>query len=256
MLLFSLLAAAAPEDVGAGHAKRPAALVVASPGLSSASYSALIAALESAGLDAWLLAPPSDAADVAAWLPGALVDVGAERKVALIGHGIGGTLAAQCVADGACRPAALAVLGSPLTSEPLGLLNWLAEQPLPAGDLDLTAHADASWQGLAILPVLIGAPLPKLEPISSAWLDTLQRWASGGLSINLQEVDVPLWAGSSGLDNLAPPEWVRPMVPAASFHRFGYLRFDHDEPDHIGLLTSTQALRALSRWTASTLRKS
>lgn len=256
MLLWSLIAAAAPEDVGASHAERPAALVVATPGLSPRAYTALVEALESRGLDAWRIDPPADAADVSAWLPAALTHVSAGRAAALVGHGIGGTLAAQCVAAGSCAPDALAMLGSPLSSESMGVLDWLAAQPLPAGDLDLSVHADTSWAGHPVLPLLIGAPLPGLEPLSVPWLGTLQRWASGELSVNLKETDVPLWAGASGLDNLAPPEWIRPMVPADAFHRFGYLSFDGEDPDHIGLLTCAPALRMLSRWTAAVLRKS
>lgn len=256
MLFFSLMAAAEPVDVGAHHAKRNAALVVASPGLSVAAYGSLLEILESNGLDAWLIEPPPSAGDARAWLPDALARAGSGRKIALVGHGIGGTLAAQCVADGACSPDALSMLGSPLRSEPVGLLDWLAEQPLPARDLDLTAHIDTRWEGHSLLEVLIGVPLPALGQLSPAWLGTLQGWACGGLSVDLKESGLPLWAGASGLDNLAPPEWVRPMVPPAAFHRFGYLRFDDNDPDHIGLLNHKQALRMLSRWTAAVLRKS
>ena len=261
MVLLSLTATAAPyqlRDVGRlALPDEPTALIVLTPGLSDRALSPLIAAVESAGVDVWLLRFPPTAQDAgqitAVWLPEAVEAVRSESGVALIGHGLGGTLAALSVDVGATTPDALVLLGSPLTSEPMALMDWLAHRPLPEGDLDLADVVDSQWNGAAVLPLLLGEPLPSLEWLSPDWLATLQSWALGGLSIDLTDSPVPVWAGASGLDNLAPPEWIRPRVPSASFHRFGYLRFESADPTHVDLLSSPPALRMLSRWTAHTL---
>ena len=172
----------------------------------------------------------------------------------MVGHGLGGTLAALSVEAGVLSPDALGMLGAPLLTEPMGLHDWLAARPLPDAVLDPTTLTDATWQDTPALPLLLGEPLPPLTDVSPDWLATLQGWCSGGLSVDLTDAAVPVWAGASGLDNLAPPEWVRPMVPAPSFFRFGYLRFESADPDHADLLTSPRALRMLSRWAAVQLR--
>jgi hypothetical protein len=236
----------------------PAALVVCTPGMPLSAYAPLVDALESAGLDAWTLSFPPEAQDAAAisgqWLPQVVEQLSADRRIAVVGEGLGGTLAALSVDARAIQPDALALLGSPLRTEPVGLYDWLATLPPPAEDLSLSAVSDASWRGMGVLELMLGAPMPTLEAVSAAWLTQLQAWTGGGLSVDLRDDGVPVWAGASGLDNLAPPEWVRPAVPPTAFFRFGYLRFEPEDPDHLGLISSPRALRMLSRWAATTLR--
>ncbi|MFT5682044.1 MAG: hypothetical protein ACI8RZ_002962 [Myxococcota bacterium] len=259
-VLLSLTASAAPAiltDAGDARPKRPVALIVCTPGLSEFAYDPLVAALESAGLDAWTLSFPPTAQDASAiigqWLPEVTASLSVDRPIAVVGHGLGGTLAALSVESGALTPSALAMLGSPLRTESTGLHDWLLAQPLPEDDLDLAPLAETQWQDMGALALLIGEPLPPFEDVSVDWLVQLQAWASGGLSVDLRDTDVPIWAGASGLDNLGPPEWIRPGVPPESFFRFGYLRFDSEDPDHIGLLSSPRALKMLSRWVKLTL---
>ena len=263
MLIFSLTAAATPyalSDAGDIRPKRPVALVVCTPGMTVSAYAPMVDALESAGLDAWTVHFPPEAQNADAitgqWLPEVVAKLSTQRTVAVIGHGLGGTLAALSVASGAISPGALAMLGSPLQTEATELTDWLAARPLPVQDLSLSAVSAVQWRGLGVLELMIGAPLPALGLVSPAWLATLQDWSSGGLSVNLQASAVPVWAGASGLDNIAPPEWVRPAVPPTAFYRFGLLRFESEDPDHIGLLSSPRALRMLSRWTLQTLEAS
>jgi len=263
MVLLSLTAIASPYELSdTGRTNRPgqpAALVVFTPGLTASAYEPLLDALESAGLDTWTLRFPPAAQDAdritGQWIPEAAVEAAGGRPIAVIGYGLGGTLAALSIDAGALTPDALVLLGSPLRCEPLGLYDWLAQQSLPSSDLDLIGAQEARWQEMPVLELLIGTPLPQLEALSPGWLATLQSWAGGALSVDLRDDSVAVWAGASGLDNLAPPEWVRPAVPATSFFRFGYLRFESEDPDHIGLLSNPRALRMLSRWTATTLRE-
>ena len=177
------------------------------------------------------------------------------RGLVVVGHGPGGTLAALSTDTGALSPDALVLLGSPLRCEPLALYDWLGTLPLPEQEISLSTLAAVRWQEVLVLEVLLGTPLPELTVVAPGWLATLQSWAAGGLSVDLQDDGVAVWAGASGLDNIAPPEWVRPAVPASSFYRFGYLRFESEEPDHIDLLSNPRALRMLSRWAATTLRE-
>lgn len=263
MLLLSLTASATPyvlSDAGASRPKRPVALVVCTPGLALSAYAPMVEALESAGLDAWTAHFPPGAQDAATitgtWLPEIMAELSAQRPVAVVGHGLGGTLAALSVASGALSPGALAMLGSPLRTEPTALTDWLSAQPLPEGDLSLAEASAAQWSGVGVLALMIGEPLPALEVVDAAWLAQLRAWSGGGLSVDLREAAVPVWAGTSGLDNIAPPEWVRPWVPPTAFYRFGFLRFESEDPDHIGLLTSHRALRMLSRWALLTLEAS
>lgn len=263
MLLLSLTAAATPyalSDAGAAHPKRPVALVVCTPGMAVSAYAPMVAALEAAGLDAWTVQFPPAAQDADAitsqWLPEIVAGLSTQGAVAVVGHGLGGTLAALSVASAAISPDALAMLGSPLRTEATELTDWLATKPLPAEELSLSAVSAVQWRGLGVLALMVGEPLPALGAVAPAWLAQLQAWSGGGLSVSLQASAVPIWAGASGLDNIAPPEWVRPAVPPAAFYRFGFLRLESDDPDHIGLLSSPKALRMLSRWTLKTLEAS
>jgi hypothetical protein len=63
-----------------------------------------------------------------------------------------------------------------------------------------------------------------------------------------------VWALSSGMDNVAPPERVRPQVPAGSFFRFGYLSFDGPDPEHADLLLEPPAAIEMARWLHGVLR--
>ena len=258
---------AAPVDVGrAGEG--PAALIVVTPGMPVGAYGRLVRTLEQHGLDAWMLSFPPEAQDptamVDAEIPGALAAVrgarGGARKVALVGHGLGGRLAAASVASGHARPDALALLGAPLDlaslgEEPEALIGWLAALPVLTGDLDLSTLTLDSWKGMPVLPLLLGDPPPTLGVVSGAWLASLAAEVGPGHAISLATAPCPVWEGASPSDNLAPPETVRASLGGGTFVRFGYLHLDPREPDHMGLLSDPIPVDALVAWTAHALNK-
>ena len=244
------------------RAGAPVALLVMTPGYAPEAYDALVAALE--GRHGRLavqrlrcpLADQSVEAIVREAIPSAMAESGAR---ALIGHGLGGTMAAMAVAEGHAAPEALALLGAPLAVDPLALHRWLAARPLPlpSDAVDLTVLSEVPWreaQGSA-MRLLLGDPLPPLEAVSPAWLAEVQGWAAGGgLSVDLRSAAVPVWAGCGGLDNLAPAEWMRPMLPGDSFERYGYLRLEDSDPDSSELLRHEAALGDMARWLRAVLR--
>lgn len=251
-------------DVGQSGT-HPAALIVVTPGMPVAAYDSLARVLERHGLDAWELSFPPGAQDPATMvgtdIPAALASVrGAHaRKVALVAHGLGGRLAAKAVASGIASPDALALLGVPLDlaaegDRPLAVLAWLASLTPPNGDLDLGAESAASWNGMPLLPLLLGSPVPMLGPVSGAWLRSLAAEVGPGHAVSLAHAPCPVWEGTSQRDNLAPPETVREALGGGTFVRFGYLHLDPREPDHLGLLSDPLPERQLARWTARALR--
>lgn len=237
-----------PVDAGRTHPRAPAVLIVQTPGISAEGYLVWVHALESRGLDALVL----PCAQETGAIQSALVALSG-RPTALLGHSFGGTLAAMSVADGA-RPDALGLIGAPLRSTPTHLDWWLADRPLPEDMLDPRSVATVDWNGSPVLPLLIGQPLPPLEPVSSRWLTQLRDWAQGTLEVDLRQSLVPIMALASGMDNVAPPERVRPQLPANSFMRLGYLSFTGPDPEHADLLLEDEAIHQLTGWLREQLR--
>lgn len=245
-----------PTDLGErDRATRPIALIVQTPGVAADGYAAWADVLERRGLDAWLVGCPlsHQAPDtiVTQAIPEALAAAG-DRPAALLGHGLGGTLAAMAVSDGHAAPAALGLIGAPLRSDPTALEDWLAHRSIP--DAPTALDAGLQWNGADVMALLAGAPLPPLEPVSPGWLAALRAWSHGALWVSLLDQAVPVYALASGMDNVAPPERVRPLVPEGSFRRHGYLSFDGPDPEHADLLLGESAIKELSRWLSEVLR--
>ena len=263
-LIASALAAPPPGLTDAGRPlPGPAAVIVGTPGFAATAYEPLVRALEDQGIDAWLLTftpgAQSPATVVGDDIPAAIDAVRADHaRVALVGHGLGGTLAAMSTAQGAAHPDALGLLGAPLSFPPLALATWLAARPVPPLGLDLPALAregpTPTWNDLAILPLLLGEPLPPLAPVSAEWLTALAGWVQGGEVVSLASLPCPAWVGVTTLDNVAPPEAVRAHIGDATFVRFGYLRLDAEETDHAGLLRERVPTEALADAVRKALR--
>jgi pimeloyl-ACP methyl ester carboxylesterase len=232
------------------------ALVVGTPGLSIRTFDPLCAALQDAGVDCWVLELPPAAQDpnrlVAEILPAATARWPQSRLV-VVGVGLGGTLAAEAIAGGHLPQVdALALLGAPLEIQPTALTNWLATWPVPATGLSPDDLRSAQWKGQGVLPLLLGEDELRPSQVSAPWLRTLGDWVRSGHRVDLREVSMPIWVGVGGLDNLAPPESVRPWLGSAKFVRFGQLRLDAREFDHLALLNGIRPLDAVASWVAHT----
>jgi len=247
--LIGTLQAADPVDLGAPRKGARRALIVPTPGLAESAYLPLAEALETRGLDAWLLRIElrDDPRAVAEERLPALSADPAWADTPWVAHGLGGRLAAWAARDGA-EPSALAMLAVPLEVQPVALTHWMADRPLPAHTVDLAPLAQTMWGEQPALPLLLGEPLPALDRVSSAWLAQLRDWHARPAPLDLTEVKIPMWAGVGNLDNLAPPESVRPWLGAGRFVRFGSHRLDPREFDHAALLREARPLTVLARW--------
>ncbi len=253
--LIGALQAAEPVDLGAARRGAPRALVVPTPGLAEAAYLPLANALETQGLDAWLLRIElqDDPRLVAEETLASLARDPAWEGVPWVAHGLGGRLAAWAVRDGA-EPSALAMLSVPLELQPVALTHWLADHPLPSHSVDLARLTEVAWGDHAALPLLIGAPLPPLDRVSSGWLRQLRDWHADPQPLDLTDVELPIWAGVGNLDNVAPPESVRPWLGSGRLVRFGTHRLDLQEFDHAALLRESRPLTTLARWVETPTR--
>lgn len=256
VLLAATTAAAGVVQAGGSlGADAPRALLVVTPGLSLRETAPLVAGIEAAGVDVHALVFAVDAQAPAAMRAAVAAGVASlrGRPVALIGHGLGGTLAIQ--AAPAAQPDAVAVVGAPLAAPEQRLTQWLGAQPVPALGLTPVEAASATWNEQAVLPLLVGEPVPALKPVSSAWLTEVQSWTTPGWRAGVGRVQAPLWIGAGALDNLAPPEAVRPEVPdGATFVRFGLMRLDPADPTHVDLLRWPAVAEEMGAWLRTTLR--
>lgn len=243
----------------------PIVLIVQSPGMARSSVRRLSEAIEARELDAWNLRfrtdaswPETGAALYAAEtvLPDAVRELRRRRSgpLALAGEGLGGTLA--LVSASIALPDAVALLGAPLEATPSELVRWLGGQELPPIVVD--PPLQARWRSLRALPLLLGEPLPALEPLPTALARDLLRWLEQGPPLDPLKVSCPVLATAGAGDRFAPPESVRAVadrLPKGEFVRFGMLRLDIEDPDHAALLRKGPYLRTLSRWLDRTLRR-
>jgi pimeloyl-ACP methyl ester carboxylesterase len=271
-LLSVVTAAAAPalnvagcalQDAGRPDDGRgPVALLVESPGVRHRAHLALVDRLELGGLDVWTLRIPVSAQRpdelVSTAIPAALAALPGRPRL-LVGHGAGGTLAAQAVLalPAPDRPDGLALLGAPLSLPPSELSVWLAGQGPRHAALDLGPLADAapSWGDQPVVALLWGAPDAPLGRLSGAMAETYRAWATGGLDLDLRALAaLPVWAAAGSEDRLAPVESVRPALsPEHTFHRYGRAALMPHPYTHSDLLDRARPARDLAAWATQTL---
>jgi hypothetical protein len=262
VLLPARAAAASPStsrDVGRSFpSKAPRALLVVTPGQDIRESAVFIEAMEAEGVDVFAIAFPVERQRLPDMVHDIQAAVVARAPIALTGHGLGGTIAILAAAETPPdrAPAAVAVVGAPLLAPQQRLTTWLAAKPIPELGLDLSSEAAtaATWNGLPVLPLLLGGPLTSTRPMSADWLATLQSWTAKDWKAPVERVAAPLWAGAGALDNLAPPEAVHPALPKdATFVRFGLLHLDPSDPTHLDLLRQPTAAHAMGAWLRHTL---
>lgn len=247
-------------DLGGPSGRRgPAALVVGSPGLAQEAWLPLVEALEARGLDTWALRLPDRAGQPSRLLPQLLSRALAAldgRPTVVVGEGLGGTFAALWLAEGAPPPnlAGLALLGAPLTLEPVALTRWMADLPPRPGSVDLERAASVLWNDRPALATLLGDPLPPLSRVAAPWLRALRGWMTDPPLADLRQSTVPILAVVGDVDNLAPVEVVHPWVPAGSLRRFGPERIGGQALDHADLMRDRRSLWAIARWSARQAR--
>ena len=245
----------------------PVVLVVASPGLSRSEYATLVFSLEEVGLDAWVVtlrssAPPSDAGASQAWqdvLPRAVTDLRAQdmgaSRLALAGHGFGGTMAFLAASFVEPPPISVALLGAPLGAAPSELTRWLADQPV--SPLVTVPDPAVKWRDHYVLHLLWGDPLPLLEPLRTDLAATFLAWLQTGVPIDPKTIHWPVLATAGAMDRLAPPESVfgpALALPDAQYVRFGMLRLDPEDPEHGDLLREERYTSFVARWIWEKLR--
>ena len=248
-MLSTAMAATCLLDVGQTRpVDRAVVLIVQTPGVDVSGYATWTVAIERAGMDAWLLACPlQDDAFVH------VLEQWDDRRVALLGHGFGGTLAAMVV-QGDVTPDALALIGAPLQGTPTALEDWLAHRPLPEQPQSPETWSSAQWNGMDVMSLWLGPNRPAMTPVPPTWLATLQQWGHGGLHIDLRASTLPILAVASGMDNVAPPERMRGAVPPDSFRRQGLLSLGSHDPTHMDLLLEGDAIAVVSKWLKQVLQ--
>jgi hypothetical protein len=246
----------------AGHdLDAPIALVLVTPGMDPAAFQPMVQALEEQGLDAWAvrvrLVAPLPPADADLWiastlLPAAVAELRERepqaQRLALVGHGPGGTLAlmmAQHVA-----PQAVAVLGAPMGPVDTAALCSLTQAELPqVGNVDLTEPV--AWQGHDLATLLLGDPPPPLAPLPVELARAGLRWIEQGPPVSLEQIPCPVWIGAAAMDRLVPIESLRvpsQALPDRHFVRFGLLRLDPQDPGSADLLRERRYLDAMASW--------
>ncbi len=258
--LVLLTLSATAGAAGGPCARRPAALVVVTPGMGRSAFDPLVEALRSAGFDAWTAefppgAPlPEEGADheAGAWIRAALGAIRRDdRRGILVGHGPGATLALLAAPGAAEAVVALGPLLGPPDTE---VARYLATLPVGAGSVDLAAPL--AWHGHDVASLLLGEPMPPLGPLSAPLARTWQRWILEGPPLDPAAVTCPVWIAAGARDRLAPVETVRGpagRLPDATFVRFGRLRFDRRDPGSGALLRERAVLRVMTRWLRRTL---
>ncbi len=218
VIAFSLaLALAAPP---------PSTVVLRTPGFETAAMVPLLQGLSAAGLPTRLVAVPDHpAASVAEAIASLAEALGAvEGPIILVGHGVGGTLAARAVAAGALPDVqGLVLIGAPLPGP------WSEPPPAPLPEA-----------------LLFGEPLPAILPSAPAWTALLRPQAG---EAPLAAWGQPTLAIVGEVDNIGPPEAVRPgLPPGARFLRTGRPRLDGVSHDHGDLLRASEVPRLTARW--------
>ena len=217
LLLFLAFALAAPP---------PSTVVLRTPGFETAAMVPLLQGLSAAGLSARMVTlpdpPPATVDGAVASLVAALDEV--EGPILLVGHGVGGTLAARAVSAGALPDVrGLVLIGAPLPGP------WSEPPPAPLSEA-----------------LLFGEPLPSILPSAAAWTALLRPQAGEApLTAWVQ----PTLAIVGEIDNIGPPEAVRPgLPPGARLIRTGRPRLNGVSHDHGDLLRASEVPRLTARW--------
>lgn len=217
----------------------PAVLVVQTPGFTVSAMQPLLDALQDRDWDPLLLTFDCSGQDLEAYsvaITEALSTMPAGTPV--VAHGLGATAALK---GGTAERYVL--LAPVVAMQPQALTTELAERKVPDA-VDLSRRFD--WRGLSAVEVLLGKA--ELGCIPGAVLREAQGWAKGQpVPLDLASIDVPVWIGISGVDNLSTAEATIPAsraLPQRTLVRLGLGRLDPADLDHAQLLTDPVATHA------------
>ena len=205
---------------------RPVVLVLISPGWSEQKLSALFEHLWLEGFSVWFLRFEAHAQDEESMKQSLKEAVQTHEKPILVAHGLSSIFMLSSIQDLRNEVSAIALLGAPI-------------QPWCSPNL-MDALQNNNWSAYPDLPLQFASPTFHKE---------VYKWCSQK-TITPPKLDwANIWAATTNVDSIAPPESIRPYLD--THHRFvrsGPLSLHGKEPNHIELAIHPNTLRDLSRW--------
>ena len=267
-LLLALLSASSATgprcglvDVGrADDGTGPLAVLVETPGFAPSAFRHYVASLEGSGVDVLALRLPVSCHDPALLVERVLPRTLARhprRPTAVLAHAWTGSLVVETVSSlpPDHRPAALALIGTPLRWEPRTLWSTLLV-PGGGGAPTWLDGRPPDAPPSAARALLLGATEVPLAPLGEPFTAAIRTWLSEGYTTSTRALSLPVHAVAASLDRLAPVETVRPLLgPEQRFTRHGRASMLGAETDHAFLLRDPKPAAALSAWVAETLQQ-
>ncbi len=215
------------------------ALIIKTPGWEHKEYSSLLAELGDYGFEIWTQDFPKNSQrpeEMKKMITQAM-NIWPKGSTLMIGHGFAGSIMAEAALEGNFSPNSMALIGVPLSHRCNPALKSLLKIEASITEPEKLLYGDVS--------VLKTSP---------DWTDALRKWCEKERKTNLEKIQFPVWVAASGLDNIAPPENVRPMIGKHHFLRVGPLSFHRTEPDHGRIMHHKPTLFALRQWSYLQLR--
>ncbi|MEC7985505.1 MAG: hypothetical protein VX278_10090 [Myxococcota bacterium] len=205
-------------------------LVVISPGWNEEDLDPLLSSLWSEGFNLWTLHFPYEtqtSASVSADSRNAITSF--SQAPIVVSHDFAGSLIVQDIAP-VGTIMALALFSSPLNHRCAPAL----EQALQETD------EDELWEMLGD---------PALRESNPLWRDYIVSLCRNPPRPSIENISMPIWAATSNINNVAPPESIRPFLhPNHTFFRPGPLNLNRIEPNSNEILSHPPTTKILLQW--------